>query len=182
MSNSTDMDSDGLSNATTILGVSLFDPEYPVATFFAYNALNVLICSLLPVPLASTMVGISVLLYGIVLGLVINTISGTLGSYLSLLVTRYACRPRLMRLLGRYQQKWEALDYAIVEDGYQIALLIRLVRGQVEAQDAAAALSAFVLGLGCRIPTPTPRRAWQAPVAPLVLCNILLSMTSISQR
>jgi uncharacterized membrane protein YdjX (TVP38/TMEM64 family) len=131
---------------TTVLGFS-FDTGAPVATFFEYTSLNVLICSVLPIPLASTMVGLAVLLYGMVLGMIINTSSLTLGCYLSLLLTRFACRPRLMRLLGRYQAKWEALDCAITQEGYQIALLIRL-----------------------------------APIAPLVLSNILLSMTSISQR
>ena len=131
---------------TTVLGLS-FDPDSPISTFFEYNLINMIFCSLLPIPLASSMVMVAVLLYGMVLGLFINTISTVIGCWLSLIITRHMCRPRIIRLLGRYEEKWRALDFAIMEEGYQIALLIRL-----------------------------------APVAPLVLSNVLLSMTSISQR
>eukprot|EP00320_Phaeocystis_rex_P013334 CAMPEP_0119089336 /NCGR_PEP_ID=MMETSP1178-20130426/148684_1 /TAXON_ID=33656 /ORGANISM="unid sp, Strain CCMP2000" /LENGTH=63 /DNA_ID=CAMNT_0007072681 /DNA_START=29 /DNA_END=217 /DNA_ORIENTATION=+ len=55
-----------LSN-TTVLGLS-FDTSTPIATFFEYNLLNIVICSVLPVPLASSMVAVSVLLYGLVFG------------------------------------------------------------------------------------------------------------------
>ena len=131
---------------TTVLGLS-FDTDSPITTFFEYNLLNVVFCSVLPFPLASSMVAAAVLLYGMVLGLLINTVSTVFGCWLSLIITRHMCQPRIMRLLGRYEAKWQALDFAIVEEGCQIALLIRL-----------------------------------APVAPLVLSNVLLSMTSISQR
>ena len=139
----------GLANGTLdsgVLGLS-FDPNLPITSFVTYNLLNVIICAVLPIPLASSMVAVAVVLYGMVLGLLINTVSTVIGCWLSLIIVRHMCRPRVIRLLGRYEEKWQALDFAIVEEGFQIALLIRL-----------------------------------APVAPLVLSNVLLSMTSISQR
>ena len=117
----------------------------PLLIFLEYSAINTVVCSVIPLPLAGTMVAVGALIYGVPLGLLLNTVSSTFGAWLGLMVARHACRPCLMRMLGRYKRKWEALDYAIVQEGWQIALLIRL-----------------------------------APVAPLVLSNVLLAMTSIS--
>ena len=117
----------------------------PLLVFLEYSAINVIVTSVIPLPLAGTMVAVGALIYGIPLGMLINTVSSTVGAWLGLVFARHACRPCLMRMLGRYRRKWEALDYAIVQEGWQIALLIRL-----------------------------------APVAPLVLSNVLLAMTSIS--
>ena len=98
----------------------------PLFIFLEYNIINIIVCSVIPVPLAATMVAVGALIYGIPLGMLINTVSSTFGAWLGLVCARYVCRPCLMRMLGRYKRKWEALDDAIVQEGWQIALLIRL--------------------------------------------------------
>ena len=130
--------------STTVFGFT-FDPNDP-AVIVQYSLANILITSVIPVPLAGPMTAIACLLFGLFGGMVVNTLTSVVGGYIGLLATRYACRPCFMRALGRYHKRWEALDAALTSQGAQIALLIRL-----------------------------------APVSPMVLTNILLSLTSISQ-
>ena len=137
-----------MSNATdlTILGIN-FAEHRGVDGVLLYSALNFVVSSVIPVPLAAALVAVGALVWGIVWGLLLNVVSTTLGAWFGLCLTRGACRPVLMRALGRYRESWQALDSALSAEGWQIALLIRL-----------------------------------APVAPLVVSNILLSLTSIRQR
>ena len=65
-------------------------------------------------------------MWGIVWGLLLNVVSTSLGAWFGLCLTRGACRPVLMRALGRYRESWQALDSALSAEGWQIALLIRL--------------------------------------------------------
>ena len=81
----------GLANGTLdsgVLGLS-FDPNLPITSFVTYNLLNVIICAVLPIPLASSMVAVAVVLYGMVLGLLINTVSTVIGCWLSLIIVRH---------------------------------------------------------------------------------------------
>ena len=137
-----------MSNATdlTILGIN-FAEHRGVDGVLLYSALNFVVSSVIPVPLAAALVAVGALVWGIVWGLLLNVVSTSLGAWFGLCLTRGACRPVLMRALGRYRESWQALDSALSAEGWQIALLIRL-----------------------------------APVAPLVVSNILLSLTSIRQR
>ena len=131
-------------NTMTVLGFT-FDPSDP-AVIIEYSLANILANSLIPLPLAGSMTAIGTLLFGMLSGMVINTVTAVIGAEISLLFVRHACRPCLERRLGRFHAKYKALDAALTSQGAQIALLIRL-----------------------------------APVAPMVLTNILLSLTSISQ-
>lgn len=128
----------------TVLGFT-FDPT-DNTVLLQYSILNLLANSCIPLPIAGLLVAVSSLLYGVVNGLIVNAVSTMMGVYLSLWITRSACRPYFVRMLGRYARHWEALDEALTAEGYQIALLIRVT-----------------------------------PVMPMVLINVLLSMTSISQ-
>jgi len=135
-----------MSNATTVLGFT-FDPNDDTV-LLQYSFMNLVACSVIPVPLSGPMVIIAALIWGVAGGLAVNAVSTMLGAYLSLWATRNVCRPCFARALHGlgYAHQWEALDAALTEEGYQIALLIRL-----------------------------------APVAPMVLCNILLALTSVSR-
>lgn len=133
------------SNSTdnTVLGLSL-DPDDPLVVL-EYSIINVLVTSVVPLPLAGTMVAVGCGLFGIVAGLVLNTVTSAIGAYLGLFATRYWCRDCIIRRLSSYGNRWQLLDAALVAQGWQIALLIRM-----------------------------------APISPLVLSNIMLSLTSIS--
>lgn len=131
------------STSTTVFGVT-FDPNDP-AVIFEYSTANVLITSVIPIPLAGPMSAVATLLFGLLPGMIINTVTSVVGAWIGLWAVRHLCRPCFVRALGRYQKKWEALDAAITSQGYQIALLIRV-----------------------------------APVSPMVMTNILLSLTSIN--
>ncbi len=128
---------------TSVLGFT-FDPSDPLVVI-EYCAATILVNSIIPVPLAATLVAIGTLLFGLISGLAINTAVSVVGAYLGLLATRSVCRPCFLKLLGRHQHKWKALDDALTAEGWTIALLVRL-----------------------------------APVSPMVVSNIVLSLTSIS--
>ena len=110
--------------ATTVFGFS-FDPNDP-AVILEYSLANVLVTSLIPVPLAGPMTAVSALLFGLAMGMVINVLTSVVGAWIGLWATRHLCRPCFVRALGRHQKKWEALDAAITSQGFQIALLIRV--------------------------------------------------------
>ena len=110
--------------STTVLGIT-FDPNDP-AVLLEYSLVNMVVTSVIPFPLAGPMVGISALLFGVLNGMVVNTLTSVVGAYISLLATRSACRPCFTRMLGRYRQRWVEVDAAITAEGYQIALLIRI--------------------------------------------------------
>ena len=143
MSNGTASDASNTTSSMSVLGIT-FDPSSP-AVFVEYGLVNVVVNSVIPLPLAGTMTAIGALLFGLVGGMAFNTATAVVGAYISLLAVRSGCRPCLERRLGRYHSRYKALDAALTAQGAQIALLIRL-----------------------------------APVSPMVLTNIMLSLTSIS--
>ncbi len=136
MSNSTD--------GTAVFGLT-FSTDNLAAGLLEYVAVNIVASSVIPIPVAGALVAVGVMLFGVWVGMVVNVLSATLGSYISLLLTRSCCRSYFQRLLGRHGDKWQALDHALVSDGPTLALLLRLT-----------------------------------PLAPFVVTNILLSLTSIS--
>lgn len=127
----------------TFLGLSL-DPSDPWV-IFEFSLINILVTSVVPVPIAGPVTAAGALLFGLVAGMALSVVTALIGAYIGLVATRTACRPCFMHLLGRYRKHWVAIDTALAEQGSQIALLIRV-----------------------------------APVAPMVLTNILLGLTSIS--
>lgn len=131
-----------MSNCTAVAGIE-FCPNSP-AVFIEYSVVNVICTSIIPVPLAGPLAAVGTLLFGLWLGLVVNVLTSTAGAWIGLVCVRYACRPCCMRMIGRYEKRWRALDAALTAQGWQIALLIRV-----------------------------------APISPMVLTNILLSLTSI---
>lgn len=107
-----------------VLGVRIRRPG-PVALIALYTAINVCVTSLIPVPIATTLVPVATLCWGFVGGILVNVLSTCIGAYLGLVLTRHACRPRLLRLLGRHRGRWEALDASLAKHGWTIPLLIR---------------------------------------------------------
>jgi len=120
-----------------------FDPCDPFVLLW-YSLVNIVVTSVIPVPLAGPLTVAAALLFGLPRGLILNLLTSVMGAFIGLTATRVVCRPCFMRCLGRHHKLWEALDQAILEQGWQIALLIRI-----------------------------------APVSPLVITNILLSLTSV---
>jgi uncharacterized membrane protein YdjX (TVP38/TMEM64 family) len=118
----------------------------PLTMAVEYSLLNVVVCSVIPLPLAGPLVAAGALLFGLVRGMTLNVLSSVVAAYISLLLTRGFCRPFLLRMIGeKGRTRWEALDSAVTSDGPMLALLIRL-----------------------------------SPLSPMVLTNILLSLTSLS--
>ena len=113
-------------NSTGLLPPGLeFDPCDPFVLLW-YSLVNIVITSVVPVPLAGPMTGVAAVLFGLPWGMTINTLTSVVGGYLGLLATRNLCRPCFIKCLGRRRKHWEALDAAILEQGWQIALLIRI--------------------------------------------------------
>ena len=111
-------------NITSAGGIH-FDPCDPLVILW-YSLANIVVTSVIPVPLAGPMTAVAAVLFGLFYGMVINVLTSTVGGYLGLLAVRYLCRPCFMRALGRYRKHWMALDAALLEQGSQIALLIRI--------------------------------------------------------
>mmetsp|Transcript_19033 Transcript_19033/g.48726 ORF Transcript_19033/g.48726 Transcript_19033/m.48726 type:complete len:340 (-) Transcript_19033:186-1205(-) len=112
-------------NATQLPGGLQFDPCDPLVVMW-YSLANIVVTSVVPVPLAGPMTAVAAILFGLFLGMVINVLSSVVGAYIGLLCIRHLCRPCFMRALGRYHKHWLALDAALSEQGSQIALLIRI--------------------------------------------------------
>jgi len=118
----------------------------PLMMAVEYSLINVVVCSVIPLPLAGPLVAAGTLLFGLVPGMALNMLSSVVAAYISLLLTRSICRPFLLRMIGeRGRARWQALDTAIISDGPMLALLIRI-----------------------------------SPLSPMVLTNVLLSLTSLS--
>ena len=90
-----------------------------------YALVNMVTTSVCPLPIATSLVPLSTVLFGFLAGMIINVTSTCAGAYCGLLLVRYACRPRFVRALGKYQSKWAALDRMVAAEGWQISLLIR---------------------------------------------------------
>jgi len=112
----------------------------------AYSAVNIVATSVIPIPVATTLVPLATILCGLLGGLALNVGTTLVGAYLGLLLVRSRCRPGFERLLGSHHARWLALDRALSEHGAQIPLLIRC-----------------------------------SPLSPVVITNVLLSLTSVSQ-
>ena len=130
-----------------VFGIDLTElPGGPLVVAIEYSLINIVVCSVIPLPFAGPLVAAGALLFGLVPGMALNVMSSVVAAYISLLLTRGFCRPCLLRLIGeKGRARWEALDAAITADGPMLALLIRL-----------------------------------SPLSPMVLTNILLSLTSLS--
>lgn len=118
-----------MSNRTaSVFGIDLTAlPGGREAVAVEYFLLNVVVSSVIPIPLAGPLAAAGALLFGLVLGMTLNVLSSVLAAYLALLLTRGVCRPCILRMLGeKGRAKWEALDAAITADGPWLALLIRL--------------------------------------------------------
>jgi uncharacterized membrane protein YdjX (TVP38/TMEM64 family) len=140
-------------NATnSTAGLHVFGVDFanlsggPLMMAVEYSLINVVVCSVIPLPLAGPLVAAGALLFGLVPGMALNVMSSVVAAYISLLLTRSICRPFLLRMIGeKGRARWGALDTAITSDGPMLALLIRL-----------------------------------SPLSPMVLTNVLLSLTSLS--
>lgn len=116
-------------NSTTLvdlgpLGHFAFDATAP-STIFVYSLLNVIIHSVLPLPISSFFWMAAVLLYGPVAGFVLALLTSALGCYLALPLTRSCLRPYILRCLGEHEAMWNSLDAAIVRERWKIPLLMR---------------------------------------------------------
>ena len=131
-----------------ILGVDINSlPGSDAERALVYFLLNVVVCSVIPIPLAGPLIAAGALLFGIAAGMALNVSSSVVGAYVALLLTRSFCRPCMLGALGsKGKARWQALDAALTADGPVLALLIRL-----------------------------------SPLSPMVLTNVLLSLTSLSQ-
>ena len=127
-----------------VLGVRIRRPG-PIVFLSGYTIINVIATSVIPVPIATTLVPLATLLFGLLGGIALNVGTTCLGAYLSFHLLRNGCRPCFVRALGRHHGTWMALDAAFQEHGWQIPLLIRC-----------------------------------SPISPVVITNILLSLTSIT--
>ena len=103
-------------------GIS-FDASNPT-TIFTFSFLNMLVHSIVPIPVSSVFWVAGVLLYGAVYGFVICLFSSSLGCYVSLLLTRWF-RPTFLRMLGENAELWHSLDRALVRERWKIPLLVR---------------------------------------------------------
>lgn len=93
-------------------------------TIVTYSLLNVLIHSILPLPVSGLFWVAAVVLYGAVNGFLLALFTSAFGCYLALLITRWF-RPCILRMLGDYEESWHSLDRAIVHERWKIPLLVR---------------------------------------------------------
>lgn len=102
-----------------------FNPHAP-STLIIYTLLTVTVNSFVPIPLANVLCVVGVLLYGLWLGFALNLFAAVFGCFLGL-VTMRLFRPFFIRLLGeKHAATWNAIDRAVVTDGFKIPLLLRL--------------------------------------------------------
>ena len=104
------------------MGLS-WDSRDPV-TFLTFNVLNILIHSVVPLPVTSVFWVGAVVLYGPVLGFVIAVLSSAVGCYVGFLVAR-CFKPFFLRMLGEHASVWRSLEVALARDGWKIPLLVR---------------------------------------------------------
>ena len=104
-------------------GIS-FDTDAP-QTVALYVLLTVVVNGFVPVPLASVMCALGVVLYGWFYGFILNLVASVTGCCLGLAVFRLF-RPFFLSMLGEHTATWSAIDNAISQEGYRIPLLLRL--------------------------------------------------------
>ena len=74
-----------------VLGLRFRRPG-PVMTIVLYTVVNVLATSVVPMPIATSLVPLSTILFGFFGGMALNVLTTCLGAYLGLLLVRYGCR------------------------------------------------------------------------------------------
>lgn len=93
-------------------------------TLVSYSILNVLIHSVMPLPITTAFWVAAVVLYGSVFGFVLCVLTSTLGCYVGFLLAR-CFRAFFLRLLGEHSHVWHSVDRALARDGWKIPLLVR---------------------------------------------------------
>lgn len=101
-----------LPGSTTVLGLRFRRPSR-FWVFVLYSAANIFATSIIPIPIATSFVPLACILFGLVGGMVINVGTTCVGAYLALVLVRFCCRPRFVRMLGKHHSTWVALDRAI---------------------------------------------------------------------
>ena len=92
-----------------------------VVLLLAYSAVNIVATSVIPLPVATTLVPLATILCGLLGGLVLNVGTSCVGAYLGLRLVRSRCRPGFERLLGPHHARWLALDRALSEHGVRFS-------------------------------------------------------------
>lgn len=114
-------------NTTLALGplTVTFDAAAP-STLYVFALLNILIHSIVPLPVSSVFWVAAVVLYGPLRGFLLALSTSAIGCYLALPLTRSCLRPLVIRMLGpNAQTVWYSLDRAIVRERWKIPLLVR---------------------------------------------------------
>lgn len=100
-----------------------WDADDPM-TFLSFSFLNVLIHSIVPLPITTVFWIGAVVLYGPIYGFFLCVLTSTLGCYIGFLVAR-CFKPFFLRLLGEHASVWHSLELALARDGWKIPLLVR---------------------------------------------------------
>ena len=104
----------GSSSDLTVFGFT-FDPDSPFV-ILQFILGNVIVSSMIPLPLSSTFMVVGALLFGFAVGMAIKVSTTAFGAWLSLLAVRYGCRPCLeRRLSNKWRRRYEALVAALTE-------------------------------------------------------------------
>ena len=114
--------------ATTQLEIDLYEDIMPhVKNPIKFFLFNVVVVTFGVIPGASSATCVTAgILFGTLGGLALCVTSASLGGITSFILSRYVARPWVERLLVRDGGRFKALDDAVVKDGSQIVLLVRL--------------------------------------------------------
>jgi uncharacterized membrane protein YdjX (TVP38/TMEM64 family) len=114
--------------ATTQLEIDLYEDIMPhVKNPVKFFLFNVVVVTFGVIPGASSATCVTAgILFGTLGGLALCVTSASVGGITSFILSRYVARPWVERLLVRDGGRFKALDDAVVKDGSQIVLLVRL--------------------------------------------------------
>lgn len=114
--------------AMTRIEIDVYEDIVPhVKNPVKFFIINVLVASFGVIPGAASATCVTAgILYGTLGGLALCAISAAVGGVVSFLLSRYAARPLVEKLLVRDGGRFKALDEAVIKDGSQIVLLVRL--------------------------------------------------------
>ena len=114
--------------ASTRIEIDLYEDIMPhVKNPVKFFIFNVLIASFGVIPGAASATCVTAgILYGTLGGVALCVTSAGAGAIVSFLLSRYAARPWVEKLLVRDGGRFKALDEAVIKDGSQIVLLVRL--------------------------------------------------------
>ena len=114
--------------ATTQLEIDLYEDIMPhVKNPIKFFLFNVVVVTFGVIPGASSATCVTAgILFGTLGGLALCVTSASVGGITSFILSRYVARPWVERLLVRDGGRFKALDDAVVKDGSQIVLLVRL--------------------------------------------------------